>query len=930
MDLSTKINLIDNNHRHVICHDACVRFDIGRMKTAVAIAIISCVWLSMNADGIKASAEAANPGITMFWRNCAPGNIFRQGEAIKMEIDVCASSTVDMPLNLDYSVKDYYGQEVGKGRKSCEFKGGNVKRIEFDALPRSYAQTGFFIITAALSDSNGLIKKEEGSFGVVKPFEPADNSIFGMHYAPNNPEYLDLIDALSAIGVKQMDMMVCWFAYQPESKSGVNWNGVEGWGNLDKAMERAIAHNMKIVGEIGFCPKWASSGNKTDWWNDRPKNPSDLGDFAFLAAARYKGKACGWTWGGESDLWLKNPVLREWGGDDPLAKFANTYKAVADGAKRANPECKMRGVDVSGVDCMKEPALSFADKIMNSLKDDIDIFSIHPYYSACMFQKGIVADPPEKKWPELFTTAKALMKKYGKNSKLDIGEVGWCVHKDSISPLAGNENLKGLANTVVKAYTIGIASDVEALMWYRDRQGAYQNGCMDFGLWSASVTGRFQPYPSALAYASAARLLNGASDGKELKSSATLKCYSFSQGKDSVAVLWAVSGAGDIRLSGKRGNLRVYDIMGNAKKTVSENGRIIVHVSGAPVFIKAEDVERERLDEMIESGDTSFPKLGADAYLSDISNVSVAIISHSNKSLTGTVTPIPGNSITPTCFTVTPGEQRTVKYTNPAPKSMLQEIALRVEAEGGIKIDIRKDIDLLPCLKVKRPIQVDGDLSDWEGVEPIKLGREHIKPCDAIVHGLWKDERDLSSAIYLAWDEDNLYFAAKVTEATHENRYQGRESWKGDAIQIGINPGGDAIDPKVTMRFPGYGDGDCEYTLALMQEGTRLHRGFPSSGGNNDNVKLDIRRGGDETRYEMAIPFKAMPEMTAKHGGIFGFNVSVSKGDASKGGQYVQTLTDGIYGGKNPALFRKFVLLPLENPKHEDAGSNGKDMEIHR
>ena len=60
-------------------------------------------------------------------------------------------------------------------------------------------------------------------------------------------------------------------------------------------------------------------------------------------------------------------------------------------------------------------------------------------------------------------------------------------------------------------------------------------------------------------------------------------------------------------------------------------------------------------------------------------------------------------------------------------------------------------------------ITIDGDLSDWNLDSPAVVENETQVIRDS---SLWQGPNDCSAKFYLSWDEENLYFAADVTEDT--------------------------------------------------------------------------------------------------------------------------------------------------------------------
>ena len=61
--------------------------------------------------------------------------------------------------------------------------------------------------------------------------------------------------------------------------------------------------------------------------------------------------------------------------------------------------------------------------------------------------------------------------------------------------------------------------------------------------------------------------------------------------------------------------------------------------------------------------------------------------------------------------------------------------------------------------------------------------------------GAWEGPQDLSSAVYFAWDEENLYAEITVTDDTHYNPYTGQNIWQGDSVQLGIDLSGSGTNP---------------------------------------------------------------------------------------------------------------------------------------
>ncbi len=83
-------------------------------------------------------------------------------------------------------------------------------------------------------------------------------------------------------------------------------------------------------------------------------------------------------------------------------------------------------------------------------------------------------------------------------------------------------------------------------------------------------------------------------------------------------------------------------------------------------------------------------------------------------------------------------------------------------------------------------ITIDGFLRDWSGA-PLRLNLLHRES------GSVKNDEDLSGELRFAWDEEALYFSAKVTDQDVVVRKTGKNIWQDDAIELYIDPEGDGL-----------------------------------------------------------------------------------------------------------------------------------------
>lgn len=84
-------------------------------------------------------------------------------------------------------------------------------------------------------------------------------------------------------------------------------------------------------------------------------------------------------------------------------------------------------------------------------------------------------------------------------------------------------------------------------------------------------------------------------------------------------------------------------------------------------------------------------------------------------------------------------------------------------------------------------IEVDGFLKDWSKQAVLHLNMDHKEL------GEIEDEQDLSGELRFAWDEEALYFAAKVTDDNLVLRKTKKNIWMDDCLELYFDPQGDGL-----------------------------------------------------------------------------------------------------------------------------------------
>jgi hypothetical protein len=78
--------------------------------------------------------------------------------------------------------------------------------------------------------------------------------------------------------------------------------------------------------------------------------------------------------------------------------------------------------------------------------------------------------------------------------------------------------------------------------------------------------------------------------------------------------------------------------------------------------------------------------------------------------------------------------------------------------------------------KFSKPPAIDGDLAEWNQSSAIFLSDKSTQPLD-----------DCSGVFYMMWDDDNLYFAAKVYDDELVQGVTGANIWEEDDVQFDLD-----------------------------------------------------------------------------------------------------------------------------------------------
>jgi hypothetical protein len=236
-----------------------------------------------------------------------------------------------------------------------------------------------------------------------------------------------------------------------------------------------------------------------------------------------------------------------------------------------------------------------------------------------------------------------------------------------------------------------------------------------------------------------------------------------------------------------------------------------------------------------------------------------------------------------------------------AMSSILKGFLLPPDAEKLLKkLVILWPKPVLPCEYAPNPPRIDGVISKNEWPAVLKGGEEsreislskQVQVTMTNKHDPWKGLNDLGGSCKAAWDENNLYILAEVTDdVPFVNTETGDKIWNGDAIELAF--GLDAKSDPNRKQF-----GPADYQLAFLLND-------PSSS-RRQTWSWQLRKEVEKVSYavsknpkgrgyilEASVPWAAFNKFTPAAGTMIPFEFALDDSDESGKGRRMQMVWTG-------------------------------------
>lgn len=197
------------------------------------------------------------------------------------------------------------------------------------------------------------------------------------------------------------------------------------------------------------------------------------------------------------------------------------------------------------------------------------------------------------------------------------------------------------------------------------------------------------------------------------------------------------------------------------------------------------------------------------------------------------------------------------------------------------------------ALEAEDNITIDGIMDEWAGYGEVRLPATDAQ---VLVSG-WEGPADVSASVYLAYDEDNFYWAAKVTDNMH-TPVSDSTMWRGDSIQFAFSPGG--------TYGPEYGINYMDGQAHVWQ----FSEGGATQGA--EGITAAATQSGQDIFYEVRMPWTTISAAMPGDGEL-PFTLLFNDNDGAGRRGWIEW-TPGIGKAKSPADHAIVHLVPSDDP----------------
>ncbi|HBC88160.1 MAG TPA: hypothetical protein DCZ94_14515 [Lentisphaeria bacterium] len=789
----------------------------------------------------------------------------------KEQPSIKVKNTSDLPVSfkIDVNVKAYDGREWNESADmSVQPRSEASKAIE-DKSPSS----GVRWVTWKLS-SEGSSIEGRSSWARMKPSGPTNG------LAPNFLFSICTHASWRTKDVREREFLALGLSGCKVVRDGPGWSQIERekgkykWDMMDEMTQLADKHGMEIQGNPGNCAKWAASEAKAAnpshliWLFSAPvRGWDEWGKFNYAIAERYKGKIRFWEMGNETDL--------EFFWNGTTDEYIKYLKIAYENVKKADPKAFVMTCGFSGIGPHAGKKLN-PDMQERTIREAQDYFDIHAFHQHGVFEK--FQKTVDVELPKLRSVLKSPKPLYFNETAMYSCTIGE----------------KGQAEILYKKLLLTFARGAIGYTWYDLRNDGtdLHEPEHNFGM----LTQDFHPKAVYVAFNTLTGLLLDKKFVKQSDFGADTYVFEFSGPSGYVVTGWVEKESLAEKLAafkvGKNAKAATVDLMGNETELPVYQGTVLWPITSECRFL------------VVRGGDK--PEC--------IGNV---------LTLPNTLVAEPGKPVTLACSVSNPLEsplkvQADIRLPDCLKAKDESKRTESVDAAGSkvISFEIvpgRRPADAPQGKPVIANVTYDFSGTPWKGElrQPVML--KTVIPADGIRQAepvfrmqtenrvtnifandpsnaryAWTGPKDLSAAVWLGVEGENLITRVEVTDDIHQQSKSGEDMWQGDSIQYGFKAPGQKAQWEfgLNMKENGSPDVFCWFKPEGMAD--------PAA---KLNLKVSKIDGG--VRYDASIPLADLGFTREILREGIKFNLIVNDSDLGKREGWIH-IAPGIGDRKDP------------------------------
>lgn len=886
--------------------DADVRFSVkpsGASQTSGHIEIRDFQLLAMPTDQQRTQMPA---GVIVRCLGQQQASVYLLGQQPVFEVTLANNTKKKQIFKLKASVCDDAGNAIQTVTMRPLLDAMSKQTIILDGLPKAQA-VGYYPLHLVLADQQGheLNRMVRSYMVIAQPDERPNDPFFGFSVYRTSA---NLAPVYAKIGIGAVMELIDWPTLEPVQ--GQYWFGAN-----DRQIKQYRDAGLKVYGFFGaelmnhsfLVPRWNrktfAQWNKSDDPTLLASHLQALEQFADATIARYADQVDMWHVKNEIDGTMHSRI------NEQSARYYIGYvKAISKAARRFDPTAKVSALGITSRDvnhdyrCLR---LLWAE-----LKNEVDQAWPHPYASPRNFGPGRHVQATDEYIRASFAGASQIGAAYGKP---DIGcsEIGYMMAADQPVDSSYQRDMAKvsarmtiLCRSIPQLKYLGYFTAIET----SPATESYANG-YSYGLWSKEEAGfsnpdkALYPRPTAMTYAAAVNLLSHVTDQTCVDAVKNLYLCAFRKDQGYVLAAWTTR-TSPVKWQVKLPHaLQLRSMFGTPAGHLSA-GEQAIELSDEPVYMTCAQGNYDAILKALRKSHSDLPKLAVATRITGPDQVQLVVANQTPQQIQATVTG-PNQSLR--TFQLEASDKVALDFQN------VRNNDIFVFETNAQRLVHKVEIQPLGIPRAQDPLAMTGRLESVRSHTPIyTFDESSLYPPDAKSWGQWNGPADFSGKLWLQWDANNLYIACEVIDDVHEQDKQGKGIWAYDTMILAIDAGNNAMPMEVAGKV-GYDADDYELCIGLNPTigsvGTCYHAHVATLTGEKKLPPLKVTRDAHFTRYEVAIPWSYLSPLKPVSGTIFKANVVITDADApSQASKYWMGITHGIHTGKNPEVYKTFVL----------------------